>query len=404
MKTPVHKLLLCGLLAAVSPLAVAEDTYAAQREQVEALGDLTSAPAYEVIADYPLTPSPTADIKAIYYEALDWKGKPTKVFAVLGLPKNREGKIPAVVLVHGGGGKVFPEWVEQWTSRGYAAISMSNEGGTTTRKAHKWAGPERTGIYGDSAEILIDQWMYHAVADTILANSLMRSLPEVDADKVGLMGISWGGVITSTVIGIDTRFAFAIPTYGCGDLTFSPNQYGSALSKNEIYQKVWNPMLRLEKATMPTLWFSWPEDKHFPMNHFAASYHAITGDYMVSLVPKMGHGHPPPWRRPETYAFADSIMETGKPWCTQTAASTEAGTFKADFKCAKATDGAKLIWTKGRGVSGEREWLEAQAAVEVDGETISVTATVPEGATAWFVNLASGNLLVSSDYQEADEN
>ena len=73
--------------------------------------------------------------------------------------------------------------------------------------------------------------MYHAVADTVLANSLLRSLPGVDADKVGIMGISWGGVITSTVIGIDDRFAFAIPTYGCGDLSEAPNQYGKSLGQ-----------------------------------------------------------------------------------------------------------------------------------------------------------------------------
>ncbi len=61
-------------------------------------------------------------------------------------------------------------------------------------------GPSRSGIYGDSAEPLSDQWMYHAVADCILANSLLRALPGVDPDRVGLMGFSWGGVITSTVI------------------------------------------------------------------------------------------------------------------------------------------------------------------------------------------------------------
>jgi cephalosporin-C deacetylase-like acetyl esterase len=47
--------------------------------------------------------------------------------------------------------------------------------------------------------------MYHALADTMLANSLLRSLPEVDATKIGVMGVSWGGVITSTVIGLDER-------------------------------------------------------------------------------------------------------------------------------------------------------------------------------------------------------
>ena len=56
--------------------------------------------------------------------------------------------------------------------------------------------------------------MYRAVADAVPANSLLRSLRQVDVENVGLMGISWGGVITTTVIGIDSRFAFAIATYG----------------------------------------------------------------------------------------------------------------------------------------------------------------------------------------------
>jgi len=34
--------------------------------------------------------------------------------------------------------------------------------------------------------------MYHAHADTMLANSLLRALPEVDANKIGVMGVSWG--------------------------------------------------------------------------------------------------------------------------------------------------------------------------------------------------------------------
>ena len=114
-------------------------------------------------------------------------------------------------LVHGGGGSAFKNWVQEWNARGYAAISIAVEGQTDNRvgkawQSHEWAGPKRNGIYHDSAESLQNQWMYHAVADTILANSLIRSIDGVDASRVGILGISWGGVITSTVIGIDDRF------------------------------------------------------------------------------------------------------------------------------------------------------------------------------------------------------
>src|SRR5262249_24596466 len=84
------------------------------------------------------------------------------------------------------------------------------EGDGRTWKRHPWAGPAREGIYGDTGAPLSDQWMYHAVADVVLADSWLRSLPEVDERHVGLMGISWGGIVASTVAGIDNRFAIVI--------------------------------------------------------------------------------------------------------------------------------------------------------------------------------------------------
>jgi cephalosporin-C deacetylase-like acetyl esterase len=84
--------------------------------------------------------------------------------------------------------------------------------GRSSWARHAFAGPARDGTFADTKLPLKEQWMYHALADTMLANSLLRSLPEVDASKIGVMGISWGGVITSTVIGLDERFAFGIPT------------------------------------------------------------------------------------------------------------------------------------------------------------------------------------------------
>ena len=41
-----------------------------------------------------------------------------------------DSPVPGVVLVHGGGGTAFSEWVTEWTNRGYAAISIAVEGQT----------------------------------------------------------------------------------------------------------------------------------------------------------------------------------------------------------------------------------------------------------------------------------
>jgi len=385
--------------------AVSADGFAEQRTQVAALAKLTAPPAMQNAAGF----ESTQNLKAIYFDALPWRGKPTKVFAWLGMPETTIGKVPGIVLVHGGGGSAFKTWVEKWNARGFAAISIAVEGQTDVReskrvwKQHDWPGPKRAGIYGDSGEPLKDQWMYHAVADTILANSLLRSLPGVDADKVGLMGISWGGVITSTVMGIDSRFAFAIPTYGCGRKATAANQYGRALGDNAVYQEVWDPMLRMSNATMPALWFSWPEDKHFPLDCHAASYQAAPGPRMVSLIPRMGHGHGPPWNKPDSYAFAEAVVKDGKPWCRQLSVSANGRVVRVELSSTKPLEKAVLVSTTDSGITGERNWVESAARIVKNGRRSVVTADLPGGTTAWFVNVMSGNLTVSSDFTEVGE-
>ena len=403
------KHLLAILLLAAPPILYADD-FVTQRDEVLALGKLTASPPMKPAAGY----TGENGMTAIYYKALPWQGKPTEVFAWLGLPKTHVGKMPGIVLVHGGGGTAFKEWVKLWNDRGFAAISIAVEGQTNRRllkgattesnpkgwEHHAWGGPARVGIYGDSNETLTNQWMYHAVADTILANSLLRSLPDVNADKVGIMGISWGGVITSTVIGIDPRFAFAIPTYGCGHLFDAANQYGRALGTNELYRQVWDPMVRMNRVKLPVLWFSWPQDQHFPMDCLAACYRAAPGPHMVTLIPGMKHGHGAGWRPPDSYAFAKSVVREGKPWCQQTSAGMADQVAHIEFICSKPLDRALLVSTTGIGVTGDRKWIESPAVLEQSGNVWRCAAPLPEGTTAWFINVRSGKLIASSDYQE----
>ena len=377
-------------------------------EEVLALRRLTKAP---VMTDVP-SQAAEGDLKPVYFEALPWKGQPTKVFAWLGIPKKRSGKLPGVVLVHGGGGTAFKEWVKKWNDHGFAAISIAVEGqtdehapkgaGTTETgwKRHEWAGPQRSGIYGDSSAPLPDQWMYHAVADTVLANSLLRSLPEVDPDRVGLMGISWGGVIASTVVGIDNRFAFAIPVYGCGHLADAGNQYGRALGHNQLYRQVWDPVLRLGNAKMPVLWFSWPQDQHFPLDCQADCYRAARGPQMLALVPGMGHGHGPAWNRPESYAFAEAVVQTGSPWCRQTQSAVKDRSYHVTFTSEKPLDKAVLVSTVDTGFTGKRNWVETPAQLTRQGKTWQVVAELPAKTTGYFVNVYSGELCLSSFFEE----
>jgi dienelactone hydrolase len=386
----------------LSSYAEESDDSAAHRAEVLALSQLTAVPAMMDAEGFEIRDG----IRPLFFDALDYEGKPTKVFAWLGMPEKRAGKVPGIVLVHGGGGTAFRAWVEKWTERGFAAIAFAHEGQVERREAkrkwakHDWPGPRRNGHYQDVEKPLQDQWMYHALADTVLANSLLRSLPEVDADNVGVMGVSWGGVITSTVMGIDDRFAFAIPTYGCGDMADADNHWGAALGSNTFYRDVWDPMHYLPRAQMPALWFSWPEDHHFPLDSQAASYGAMKGDYMVSLLPGMKHSTSASYNPPDSYAFAESVVRDGNPWCRQVGERVKENVYEVSFESSKPLDQAVLISTTDTGFTGSRMWVESSADIKQSGGQWIVTTKLSNGTTACFINVKSGELTVSSNYRE----
>jgi cephalosporin-C deacetylase-like acetyl esterase len=353
---------------------------------------------------------PDGDIRAIFYDALPWQGKPTRVFAWIGLPAKRVGKVPGMVLVHGGGGTAFKEWVRKWNAEGFAAISIAVEGQTDVNvnqpkgrpswARHAFSGPARDGTFADTKLPLKEQWMYHALADTMLANSLLRSLPEVDAEKIGVMGVSWGGVITSTIVGLDGRFAFGIPTYGCGHLFDAENHWGRALHDNAGYKEIWDGLNYADRVKMPVLWLSWPQDAHFPLGCQAEHYRKTPGPRMVSLVSRMGHSHPAGWNPPDSYAFAKSIVETGKPWGRSPSATTKDGHAIAVFHSAKPITRAILVSTTDQGFTGTRKWVETPAMAASGGGGTTASAPLPPGTTAWYVNAYADQLTLTSDYQE----
>ena len=102
-------------------------------------GCVSAPPAPRVVGpwDLALTQRPvvvthgtrTGLVEDLYCEGEPRNGKPTRVFAYLGRPAtNTDRKLPAMLLVHGGGGKAFREWAEHWAQRGYVALAMDLSG------------------------------------------------------------------------------------------------------------------------------------------------------------------------------------------------------------------------------------------------------------------------------------
>ena len=132
-------------------------------------------------------------VQALYYQGEPLNGKSTRVYAWLGRPEGK-GPFPGLVLVHGGGGKAFPDWAEFWAKRGYVAVAM-DLAGCGPAGALPDGGPDqsdKTKFRDFSEADATNMWTYHAVADAIRAHSLLLSLPEVDKRRTGLTGMRLG--------------------------------------------------------------------------------------------------------------------------------------------------------------------------------------------------------------------
>lgn len=355
---------------------------------------------------YPAEPElQVPGLSAIYFDGLPYRGEETRVFAYYGVPAQPEGRpVPAVVCAHGGGGTAFAEWVQIWNERGYAALAMDLEGHVPVGsppvwQAHPWAGPSRVGIFGDYREPVEDQWMYHAVADVVLAHSLLRSLPGVHPDSVGLHGISWGGLIAAIVAGLDHRFRFVIPIYGCGWVYDQPNWWGDAFDAMGKYRDDvidhFDPSRYLPYAQAPMLWVSGANDRNFHLSIFSRSYTAVANNAeanVLSVQQGLRHGHPPGWSAGEIYAFADSIVDRGEPLIHlgPTAAVSPGGIARATVDRPELIRNAVLWWTTDAWQSDSTTWLSTQA--HIDGAT--VTALVPPDAHGWYFELTDQHDMV----------
>jgi dienelactone hydrolase len=349
-------------------------------------------------------------VEARFFAGLSYRGQPTRVFAFYGLPTNAtsRARVPGVVLVHGGGGTAFAEWVRLWTGRGYAAIAMDLCGSVPVGTYGKWerhadGGPPGWGGFDQIDAPPGDQWTYHAVADVLLAHSFLRSLPEVDARRIGLTGISWGGYLTCIAAGVDRRFRCAVPVYGCGFLGANSAWLGEferlGPERAERWLAWWDPAAYLDDARLPILWLNGSNDFAYPMDSWQKSYRRAPGPRTVCLKVRMPHAHGGAGENPEEIrAFMDARLRDGPPLARVTGQGRAGLRVWATCQSRGLVQRAELNFTRSAGRWQDRLWETIPAAF--DSRRGRAEAGLPADAAVWYVNFVdSRGLVVSTEHE-----
>jgi dienelactone hydrolase len=359
---------------------------------------------------------PEEGVRALFFEGPPYQGRPTRAFAWFGAPKNAaNGKSPAMVLLHGGGGTAFAEWVREWNRRGFAAIAVDTGGATPRREPgkgpwnvkpirHEWAGPKPWGDWESTDMDPKDQWTYHAVATAILAHSLLRTFPEVDPKRTGLTGISWGGYLTSIVGSLDERYQFAVPVYGCGflgeDSAWLKQFEKLGPGRARRWLSLWDPSVYLPRGKLPMLWVSGTNDFAYPLGSLQKSYRLPKGPRSLAIRVRMKHGHPPGAIVDEIFAMAAATLRQEKPLPKITRQGRDARRVWARYESPEQVTQAELNYTRDSGKWQDRKW--ETIAATLDARSRRANALVPEGATAWYMNLTDARgLIVSTEHETA---
>ena len=346
-------------------------------------------------------------VTSLFLAGPSYRGQPTRAFAWYGCPAG-PGPHPGVVLVHGGGGTAFAEWVKLWVNRGFAAISMDTCGCLPRRINNNWerhpaGGPPGWGGFDQLAQPPEDHWVRQAQSVIARAHTWLRAQPGVAAQRIGLTGISWGGYLTCLAASLDSRYQAAVPVYGCGYLghnsAWLPNfqRLGAAA---ETWLTAYDPSQYLAAARLPFCWVNGTNDFAYPPDSWRQSARQTAGPRTLCLRIRMPHGHGAAGEQPgEILAFMDQHLRGGPGLAVLRQYGRDGERTWARFDTPVTITRAELCYTRMRGVWQERHW-ESQPATWQASDGLA-SAMVPPTAQAWYLNLVDErDLVTSSPHQE----
>ncbi len=243
------------------------------------------------------------DYKEFYYTSETVNGEAYRIYAVYAAPQGKTA-LPAVLFIHGGGGTADANTVKTWAGMGYPCLSFdwtSNPGGKHQRKEYSKYGKE---MEKDSTFFSPPRssTVHHAQIAARRGISWLQQQPEVKADKIGVLGISWGGFHTLILSGSDERVKAAVDIYGAGfyqqtgdnngcfGLT-GPLQFEPA--ENRVtWLNNFDPQHYVPQTKAPLLLVTGTNDIFFWLPLIIKTYAALPAEKRLWLQPNVNHGIP----------------------------------------------------------------------------------------------------------------
>jgi dipeptidyl aminopeptidase/acylaminoacyl peptidase len=224
-------------------------------------------------------------------------------------------KVPLILNIHGGPAGVFTETylgrfgiypLATFAARGYAVLRPN---------------PRGSSGYGRKFRFLnLNDWGGKDYEDLMTGVDHVIAMGVADPERLAVMGWSYGGYMTSWIIGHTKRFKAAVVGAGVTNLwsftgtadipSFLPDYFsGQPWDNFEAYRKH-SPMTYVKGATTPTLILHGDADLRVPLSQGYELYSALKQQGLKTqmvVYPRMPHG-------PREPKFILDIMERHLDW------------------------------------------------------------------------------------------
>ena len=314
--------------------------------------------------------------------------KDVEIFAFFSYPKGAI-HLPAFIWNPGGLGQASPGYTETPARRGYAVLCID----------FPQPGYRSTGDYpiNSGLDLGADPKaapIYHGAVALLKAVSYLQSRPEVDDQRIGMAGASWGGFFTTLMIGVDSRLKVGSCLYGTGSLQLG-NAWWDGISQNgrtpptpeerARWAVTLDPAWRLSTRTTPIAWFTTTNDAFYSMPAMMKTISMCAGPTHLTLLPNWDHAMPQKFHNEHVYDWLDVHLR-GKSAFTRISPVTvtnEASSLVARWNFDGDAMSADLIASYGEdGNWRGRYWHTLPA--EIAGKACHVT--LPAGTLPCFVS------------------
>ncbi|MDB5306751.1 MAG: hypothetical protein JWO38_953 [Gemmataceae bacterium] len=280
-------------------------------------------------------------LQMLYFTGEVFEGTKTRIFGYLGRPRTVDGKIPAVLHIHGGGQTAVLDWPRFWAKRGYACLSFDFCGNTNLPELGPGYKRERYTLWGNVPADMMkigggtqmkptprhNPW-YHWTLAARRGLTLLETRPEVDGEKLGIFGISVGGTLTWSVAALDARVKAAAPIYGCGweFYPYPPDPAAPVADELRLWRKLIAPEAHAAKVTCPVLYLSGTNDGHGKMDLAFRTLGVVPAAVKSQVFSANYDHHVEPAEGRSLPLFMDAHLKgTGGPWPATPRVTVEGG-------------------------------------------------------------------------------